>query len=148
MSVSAFPYGVVSAAAAGLTVTLSTKTIGSAAISPATCIIGIYLQNDGQAKRNVNGSYIDISGEWLSSVAAGNGTGYSVRATEVSSSGTFTKNGTMNSWLALSTTREWDGTKSSGTGNYQWVIDLAISDDGGSTTLLTARITMDGERTI
>lgn len=75
---------------------------------------------------------------------------YHIKATEISNTkgGSDSSTGIMNSFFLLTTfdalwfvTRD----KSSGDGITQWVIDLEISIDGGTTTEDTGRFTMNAE---
>jgi hypothetical protein len=84
-------------------------------------------------------------GTWLLS---GVNSDYEIRATEVSQSGSATRTGTLNTWMAMSSDRTWRITKTSGTGVTDWVLDMEIRPAGGGANLDTCRITLTAERTL
>lgn len=116
---------------------------------------GYRFNSDGTVDRadNVNETgftYFQINSgtDWIIPNSASSGPAtFHIRATHVSESDTPVKTGVMNTWLALTSDRQWDANRDrlGGNGISQWVIDIAISDDGGSTTLDTARYTMNAE---
>ena len=120
--------------AENIVVTVSGEIISHSVANGNTATAGVRVNNDGTIDQLVGGTYtqIDVSTDWR--IPNGSGSGYHVRFTR----GVFDPDpdvGTLNSWLALSSDREvyyqesTDDTEDGGT------ITIAISDDGGTSTL-------------
>lgn len=119
------------------TITVSGETVSEAA--PGHAIAGIRFNSDGTVDGHslVSGYYqVDSGTDWR--IPNGSGAGYHVRATLDSGD---TPTGTLSSWLALSTSREWYFDILTGSKNCN--LTIAVSDDGGSTTLDSATYTLN-----
>jgi hypothetical protein len=86
-----------------ITVSLGAALIDSVAVAPTLAVATYQISNDGTA-RDQDGTVLET---WL---AVGAASDFQVRATLSSGS---TPSGTLNTWLACSTTREWSITSSS-----------------------------------
>lgn len=81
---------------------------------------------------------IDDATDWIIPNARAALKTYHIKAVEISESDAPVKTGTMGSWVDLATSPQWDANRDrlAGVGTSQWVVSFAISDDGGSTTLV------------
>lgn len=89
------------------------------------------------------------SPDWLKPPDGGDADSYEIRATEVSQSGgAATRLGTMDTWLALTSTRFWTIQRTALTnGTSEWVIDFEIRTIGASPTdEVTGRVTLRATR--
>jgi hypothetical protein len=90
----------------------------------------------------VGGSDQGIGGEWVASLAAGDSpANYSVYASQVSASPGATLSGTLNTWLALSSSRSWQ-ISTANPGSYEWTLDLTIRSEETGAYVGAARITL------
>lgn len=129
--------------------TLTDATITHAVIDPADATAGVRFQTDGTLDRvqGATPTQINSTTDWvIPNNAAGT---FHVKATEVSWGGAGTRVGTMGSWVELGTiVRNWYLFYDGAVSNEQWVIDIEISDDGGTTTIDTGRFTMNANVTV
>lgn len=108
---------------------------------PTAATAAYKLDNDGIAYyKGPPTSYTAISSEWLLSGAVGD---YETRATKVSGT---TPTGTLGSWVALSTDREWVLTQSAA-GSSSCVLTVEIRNATTLEVLDTATITLWAEST-
>jgi hypothetical protein len=106
---------------------------------------GALFQSNGEYYRNLNFSYTQISGEWYDTPAAGVGSDYQIRATQVSSSGVASRVGpTLGVWHSLSSNRHWYISTTT-SGNKTWVLDIEIRDATTLAVLGSARYTLNAE---
>lgn len=121
---------------------ISNQTISGACTSPCTATAGWQANANGHARKNINGTWSNIAGEWLRPSFDGDEADrFEVRATEFSQSGAATRTGTMNTWQPLTLTRSWTIVTSTG-GVKDWVIDFEIREIADTGNTDTARITM------
>ena len=134
------PTALIQAAVGGTSavVTLSGESING--LDGTTSYAGVRINTDGTVDENVDAAYsqIDTATDWVIPNSFSSKKTYHVRATEDSWNSNGTRNGTMGSWLQLSSNREWY-IENSIVGNADWTITIAISDDGGSTTIDTGQ---------
>lgn len=76
--------------------------------------------------------------KWVNNPASGIGSSYWVRATSITGTGT----GTMNTWLALSSSRSWTEVTPSGGGINNWFIKFEFASDSGGTTIVATTQTI------
>jgi hypothetical protein len=120
-------------------------------------VSGVRVNADGTLERLQASTYDEPNPttDWLIPNDA-DPTSYYVRATEISYVETETntalfgtKNGTMNTWLALTSAREWSldtQSNTAGAGDISWVIDIEIASDAAGTDILEiGRYTLLGE---
>lgn len=108
-------------------------TVTGGSITPGLAITGVRFNSTGTVQRNADGSLTQINSgtDWVIPNSMAPGT-YSVRATLLS--GDSPSGSALGSWLALSSSREWD-LNSGGVGVLACDLRIEISDDGGSTVL-------------
>ena len=118
----------------GQTFTLANRGISDTGFTARTYTAGIRINGNGTAQKLINTTYsATATGEWAD--PSGDFTGYYVRATEVSTFGTATRSGTLNSWLALTSDRLW--TIASATAGFkEWVLDIDIASDAAGTNIV------------
>lgn len=121
----------------GVRVRISDQTSDHTVASPATATAGYRLMNTGAAQKRVTGSYAAISNEWMVTGAVAD---YECRATLNSGD---TPTGTLATWLALSTTRTWELSTSSGLLTCNLTIE--IRDAATTTVLDSASVTLTVE---
>ena len=128
-----------------ITVTLVSDTYSTGPVSnsapKAAADAGIRLNISGAAERKKGTSYTTLY-TWLLSGRAGD---YEVRAS--SFSGDALASGTLNTWQALSTSREWIlGINRFETKTKTCTFLLEIRPAGGGSTLASATMTLSTER--
>lgn len=109
-----FPQLIMGAVSAGV-VTVSGETISDSQAAPGSSQAGVRFNSDGTVDQNVGGIYtqIDSLTDWIipNSLASG---AYEVRAT-LNSGTTPTGGESTNTWLSLSSNREWFHTRDGST---------------------------------
>lgn len=125
------------ASLSGGRVRLSDQVSFHAVATPATATAGYRLVNTGAAQKRISGSYVAIANEWL---LLGSGSDYESRATLNSGD---TPTGTLATWQALSTTRTWELSTSSG--SLACNLTIEIRDVATSTVLASADIDLSVE---
>lgn len=126
----------------GVTLSNSTTTDTDADGSPWTFSVEAKFWQDGTHTylRGIlsNGSYTD----WLDTAPdAGSAADFEIRATEVSNTGSATRTGTLDTWLALSSNRSWK-IEGSTSGDKTWTLDFEIRDIYSNIVRATARYTL------
>lgn len=117
----------------------------------SSCSAGIVLRNDGQLiKQETTGfgsgtlAETPVTGQWGTPLDAGSAAGYEVRVTRLSGA---TPSGTLNTWLALGTTRSWGITVSGNASSIPItatsVLRVEIRRIGGSSAEVTADFTLN-----
>ena len=108
----------------------------------------VYVDNDGRvrAKEDLQDVFTTTQRDdyWSITPVTGVGAGYHIKLTPVSSSSFYSSGDSLSTWLDLTTSRAWNFVEAQGgpTGTITQDYTLAISDDGGSTTLDTMTITL------
>lgn len=135
-----------SAAATGAeTVILSGATI-SDADAPGPIETRVRFNNDGTVDRYLSsvGSYAQLSSatDWVRPDPPGAAGDYEIWVEEFSYTGPSARTGTMDTWEALSTTREWTLTRQavSGSGTTTWALDIKIRMSASPFTELTSLV--------
>lgn len=108
---------------------LTGQDITDTATDPDDAFTGYRINSNGKAQRKETpaGSYTDIE-DWL---GVGTNSLYEVRGTLLSSSGTATRSGTLDVWLACTSTREWALEKAAiGTSTWSIKIEIRRVSDG------------------
>lgn len=127
--------------AQGASAILTDHNIAAGETAPDDAEARFRLNTDGRAQgfaSNV-GVYEDYAGEWLASGSAGD---FECRMTTVS--GTVTS-GTIGSWEALSSSREWTRNHTASSGNSDYVGTLEIRRVADGVIVATATITLQAE---
>jgi len=111
----------------------------------------IYVDNDGRVRAREDDRDVftttQIDDYWSITPVTGVGAGYHIKLTPVSGSSWYSGGDTLSTWHDLTTSRSWNFTESDTgpTGVVTQSYTLAISDDGGSTTLDTMTIVLSYE---
>jgi len=143
------PLGLVAAGVGSMgTVTVSGEAIADVNATP---MVGVRFNTDGTIDKRTGTSGaptytpIDTATDWIVPNSRASKRTFHVQATLNAESGGGTKLGTLSSWLEVSTAREWsiERLSGAGSGTSTWDLDIAISDDAGSTTLDTGLFEMD-----
>lgn len=130
MSVSAFPYGTIAAAAGGDVVTVTGATYYDS--SGGTAEAYVQFQTDGtkDAKDDSGTSQRNASTDWVIPNSSAPGL-YQIKATL--NSGTLSgSSSATGSWLALTSARRWGTIKSTGKGVAAANVTVEIRYNGGS----------------
>ena len=106
-----------------------------------TATAGIRLTNAGAVDTREGATYFN-QGDWVTPTSAA-GNAYEARVSSVSG-GSLTS-GTVNTWLALGTTREWFVSRSI-IGAITITFTLEIRDAATSTVLATSSVTLEASR--
>lgn len=124
------------------TPTIANRTVSHADVSaPFDSRAGWRTLANGNSQRGTGSgslTWANNAGEWISEADDGR---YEISATEVSQTGAATRTGTMDTFLACSSTRPWTIVTTT-SGLKDWVIDITIREilDTGNSD--TARITL------
>ena len=86
-------------------------------------------------------SQIDNATDWIIPNSQASEKTYHVRATQIRITDSGFEVGALGSWININTSPEWYQVRKNagGNGNSEWDITFDISDDGGSTTLVSGR---------
>ncbi len=123
-------------------VLISDQNLFDTQTTPTDAYAGYRLNTNGKAQTStgIAGTYNDVSGEWLRSGVA---SAFEVQATL--NSGTLFS-GTTGSWLALSSTRQWDVKYTSNLAGSQAAdLTIEIRRVGGSVVLDSASVLLEAE---
>jgi len=123
MSVSAFPYGVVSAAGAGDSeIALAGGGVSASVSSPGSISTGWRFTSAGVIQYYPNTSW-QFDSNW-SNLAPTPSSGYEIRLT--ASGANIPSSGTANTWLPLTSTRTWLNSQSGSVKNIlmTWTIEI------------------------
>lgn len=123
-------------------VALTNRTVDATNVG-AGANAGFLLENTGIARTRNNGFYAQVSGQWMPSPSTAEAANYEVRVTLVS--GTAPQTGVLNTWLALSTSREWVLSRATN-GSNSCVLRFEIRRIGTTTVLAQADITLIATR--
>ncbi len=110
----------------------------------SSAVAGVRLNTDGTLDSNGGFFYVQVnaSTDWVIPNESASGI-YEVRATQISSTGSGTRTGTLGTFESLGSEREWWARRVSGAGDGtdEWVIDLEIRKGTGP-VLSTGRFTL------
>lgn len=123
-----------------VTVQLSNQNISS--VGAGTRTAGYRLNLSGDVEQLVQATYTDI-GDWITPKSAA-GANYEARATLVSGS---IASGTLNTWLALSASRQWFCQQAS-IGTQSATLTIEIRNASTLSVLASASIFLEAERTV
>ena len=152
MSVSAFAAGAAAAAgspAAAYQDINASKTISNNGACNERLDADIYVYNDGTIDERHENYGSSAQAEYDSyctiTPTVGFGDDYHIKLTPVSSSSWYDATGSdsLSTWLALTSDRVWHFDFQDCSSNTNQVYTLAISDDGGTTTLSSQTITIN-----
>jgi hypothetical protein len=121
-----------SARAFGLVDPINVENIEDSVSFGVTASAGFTWNSEGSITPDGNASA--IGAVWLTQVFAGAGSPYHIKVTVTA--GTSPGTGTVGSWLACSSNRQWTWTRVI-VGTTTATITIEISDDAGATTLLS-----------
>lgn len=128
----------------GTNITLTAVTITDQAFGFGPATAGWRAQSNGVAEsfQQLIGSWAAITNNWVQSLASGDTpSNYDIRATESSYNGVGTRSGTMNTWLSLSTLRQWTLAINGGPQTGVWWITFEIRR--GTTVIATALVKLN-----
>lgn len=108
-----------------------------------TCVAGARFSSGGGLSERRNANYTNISGEWATEAVTGGD--YEIYAENISSSGVSSSTGTFNTWLSLSSNREWTISRST-VGDALRTIRFTIRKISDHSDSVTADISLQASR--
>ena len=103
-----------------------------------TATASIRFESDGRIR---NHNLVSL-GEWFIPPLATDGTGYEIRATPNPDT---PDSGTMNTWLALTSTRTWTESRTGSVGADTKVFDIEIRSAGSGAVLASTTVTLKAQ---